>query len=103
MKIIDFKSISPFYEMERDGIKPFTIRQYDKDKRFKALVQWRTRYDWAIRITNPATGESFIRQLVNSSYLYYFNHSEKSVFNHTGLYSWLILILGKEITNNLKK
>jgi len=29
MKILDFKTVSPLFEMERDGIKPFTIRLQD--------------------------------------------------------------------------
>lgn len=39
-KVLEFKTISPFYEQERDGIKPFTIRQWDtSDERFQALAE----------------------------------------------------------------
>ena len=71
MKVIEFKTVSPLFEMERDGIKPFTIRKRDKDKRFRALAQWIEDYKWTIRITNPATGESFDRLITNVSYLFY--------------------------------
>ena len=70
MKVIDFKSISPLFEMERDGIKPFTTRKVDyKDARFRALAQWDIGRSWAIRITNPAPGESFIRELKSVDYV----------------------------------
>lgn len=59
MKVVEFKTISPFFEQERDGIKPFTIRQWDDDdKRFVNLSSYE-----AVKITNPATGESFTRML----------------------------------------
>lgn len=65
MNVIEFKTVSPLFEMERDGIKPFTERLIDsEDVRFKLLSRWVqfpaiTR---VIKITNPATGESFVRR-----------------------------------------
>ena len=63
MKILEFKTVSPLYEMERDGIKPFTVRKYDsKDKRFRTMSRAMVLGEKVgIKITNPATGESFIR------------------------------------------
>ncbi len=29
MKVLDFKTVSPLFEMERDGVKPFTIRRIE--------------------------------------------------------------------------
>ena len=84
MKIINFKTIEPFFTQERDGLKPFTVRKVDsQDKRFRALAQWEPCYNWAIRITNPATGDSFIRKLKNVHLLW----------------GWKILILGELISN----
>lgn len=72
MKLLEFKSVSPLFEMERDGIKPFTTRKVDnKDARFRALAQWNIGWSWAIRITNPATGESFIREIKSVSYVHW--------------------------------
>jgi hypothetical protein len=72
MKILDFKSISPLFEMERDGIKPFNTRKVDyKDAHFRALAQWDPSRSWAIRITNPATGESFTREIKSVGYVYW--------------------------------
>lgn len=71
-KIIDFKTVSPLFEEERDGGKNFTLRKVDyKDSRFRVLDQWKDLYDWYIRITNPANSESFIRLIRNVSYLQY--------------------------------
>ncbi len=60
MKVLNFKTISPFFEQERDGIKPFTIRQWDgADERFQKLAK-RYKYD-VVKITNPNIGQSFTR------------------------------------------
>ena len=88
MKVIEFKTISPFYEQERDGIKPFTVRKWDgKDKRFRALAQSRHRYGvlWAIKITNPANGETFMRGLKDYRYLSGTN------------WEWVIIDLGERV------
>lgn len=102
MKIIDFKTVSPLFEMERDGIKPFTTRLVDrKDKRFRALSQWKREKQWYLRITNPTTGETFCRKLVNVSYFSYRDFSE---YKSGGLGyfrfddKWLLLMMG-EIVN----
>jgi hypothetical protein len=67
MKVLDFKTVSPFYEQTREGIKPFDIRKVEaEDERFTFLEWWyrNRRKAVIIRLTNPATGESFCRQLV---------------------------------------
>ena len=64
MKILEFKTISPFFELCRDGQKPFDIRLRDpKDKRFRALSQLpysnqgeELVKNWAVKFTNPVTG-----------------------------------------------
>ena len=71
-KVLEFKTISPFFEMCRDGEKPFDIRKVDnKDPRFRALFQVRFQKNtrWAIKFTNPATGEYFVRWLQAWEYL----------------------------------
>ncbi len=69
-KIIDFKTVSPLYEMECNGVKHFTERLLDYDNtRFRALAQWQPGYRWKIRITNPATTEHFTRNIINVSRL----------------------------------
>jgi len=72
-KILQFKSISPFFELCRDGKKPFDIRLHDpKDSRFRALHQVRYITDlkgWVIRFINPVTGESFCRKLLGWDYM----------------------------------
>ena len=92
MKIIDFKTVSPLFEQERDGEKPFTVRKRDpKDKRFRALSQlgWGNKgQGWLIRITNPATGESFIRRLYWWDYI---RDTDGLIYNGT---HWIILFLG---------
>ena len=97
MKIIDFKSVSPLFEMERDGEKPFTTRKiYKGDKRFRALSQWQPRYRWGIRITNPATGESFIREIEAVSYLRYFDSRQDDIWKrHAVFYDWRIIVMGE--------
>jgi len=97
MKIIDFKSVSPLFEMERDGEKPFNIRKIDpKDKRFRALSQWQPSYNWGIRITNPATGESFIREIVAVSFLRYFDAREVDPRKRQAtFFDWKIIVLGE--------
>ena len=71
MKTLTFKTVSPLFEMERNGIKPFTCRRTDsKDSRFRALSQWQPLHcRWAIQIVNPATGETFTRKLIGVDYI----------------------------------
>lgn len=97
MKVIDFKTVSPLFEMERDGEKPFTTRKIDpKDKRFRALAQWHPSFHWAIRITNPATGESFIREIVAVSFLQYLDRREDYFWKrHARFLDWQIIIMGE--------
>ena len=93
MRILDFKSVSPLFEMERDGDKPFTTRKIDsKDKRFSALSQWQPHFQWAIRITNPATGESFVREIAVVSYLWYYSNSDSGF---RAFVDWRIIVMGE--------
>lgn len=56
---VTFKSISPFFEKERDGFKRNTVREIDEnDERFKAL---RRKVVTHIYIINPETGAGFTR------------------------------------------
>ena len=95
MKIIDFKTVSPLFEQERDGGKPFTIRKIDnKDPRFKALSQWSCERDWGLRITNAQTGESFIRKIKNVSYLWHYDLSGDTEPMLRGIYNQRIITMG---------
>ena len=41
MKVFKFKSISPYFEKEREGLKPNTVREVDlNDERFTSLIVW---------------------------------------------------------------
>lgn len=97
LRVIEFKSIEPFFSQERDGTKPFTIRQVDrKDPRFRALARWpgwRMIWGplWVIKSTNPATGESFLRELTGTRYM------PGGPTSDSELKDWLILYLGKEV------
>jgi len=71
---LPFKTVSPLFEMEKSGEKPFTVRKIDYlDSRFAILKRYMdqpTRTEpIAIAITNPATGETFIRRLRTLEYL----------------------------------
>ncbi len=73
-KVIEFKTVSPLFEMERDGLRYFTERKIDnKDSRFRALAQWKIGSDWFIKITNPATNEYFVRYIMNVSRIWVFD------------------------------
>jgi len=65
-RIIEFKSVSPLFEMEKAGEKPFTTRKIEAgDKRFLylgALISSRQPYSY-IKITNIASGETFERRI----------------------------------------
>jgi len=102
MKIIDFKTACPLFELERDGLKPFTIRLVDyKDKRFKSLAQWQQHFDWALRITNPANGESFIRKIVSIDFVRYVDwkiasQMERPFWERLRTFEpWKIIVLGE--------
>ena len=97
MKILNFKSVSPLFEMERNGEKPFTTRKVDsKDKRFRALSQWQPQFKWGIRLINPATGENFIREIVAVSYLRYFDLRQDDIGKgQAAFYDWRIIVMGE--------
>lgn len=99
MKILNWKSVSPLYEMERDGLKPFTTRKIDpKDKRFRALSQWQSDSKWAIRITNPVTGESFVREIHCVCDLEYRDYTETDYDRRLKfLYNWTMIIMGDRL------
>jgi hypothetical protein len=67
---LEFKTVSPLFEMERDGIKPFTTRLWDNnDSRFITLATRRYKFigrrNITIKIVNPANGESFCRRFLS--------------------------------------
>ena len=103
MKILDFKTVSPLFEMERDGVKPFTIRKIEStDRRFKSLAQWQPNWNWAVRITNPSTGENFIRAIVAVSFLHYFALRKEDFWErHARFTDWRIIVLGNLIQENI--
>jgi hypothetical protein len=94
MKTLEFKTISPFFELCRDGKKPFDIRLQDThDPRFRALSQVRLVYplrNWAVKFTNPETNESFTRELFGWDYLY--DHDKIPIQPN-----WIIMYLGKVV------
>ena len=97
MKILDFKTVSPLFEMERDGEKPFTITRIEKgDERQRSLSQWQPSWNWAVRITNPGTGESFVRRIVAVDFFRYFTFEpELSLLERLHvLYDWRVIIMG---------
>jgi hypothetical protein len=67
---LNFKSKSPFFEKERDGIKPNTFRQLgDNDSRFDELMQIiQTKEEAEITIFNPVTKETFTRRITDVTY-----------------------------------
>jgi len=97
MKILEFKTVSPLFEMERDGAKPFTIRKVEyNDMRHRALSQWNPEYKWAIKIINPATGDNFVREIAAVSYLRYFDLREADYWKRFGMLTdWRIILLGE--------
>lgn len=101
MKILDFKTVSPLFEMERDGIKPFTERLYDRnDKRFQTLANYshRNYSGCAIRITNPNTGESFIREIISTLFLRYpLMPDPNDTQGRLIIPEWLIIFLGQKL------
>jgi hypothetical protein len=95
MKLIDFKTVSPLFEQEASGEKPFTVRKIDKaDPRFRALGQWKPSLNWGLRITDPATGGNFVRRVMNVSYLITFNQ-KTGVLEYD--YGWRIISLGERV------
>lgn len=98
MEILDFKSISPFFELCRDGKKPFDVRLFDgKDARFRALAQFLFSglrpEGWAIRFRNPATGERFDRKL---EYCDWLRHSPWPATQREPVKPrWMIMYLGE--------
>jgi hypothetical protein len=94
-KILEFKTVSPLFEMERDGKKYFTERLIDaKDSRFRALSQWKHEYDWLIRIVNPVTGESFVRHIFNVGRMLVYDwryYDPAYRCHHRAFQNWLII------------
>lgn len=88
-------------------MKPFTIRKVDyNDKRFRALSQWTAlpaTIKWGIRETNPATGESFIREIKSVSYLAYhdFSSEHDDYLGYLKMdYSWRVILMGERLDDN---
>jgi hypothetical protein len=71
--VVNFKTVSPLFEMERDGIKPFTTRLLPvTDERFLHLYGCLSchpemEHELFITITNPETRESFTRNVIDAT------------------------------------
>ena len=74
--VVEFKTVSPLFEMERDGIKPFTTRLWDtSDKRFNTVLDLMDFNEtFEIQIINPETNESFIRTTNAAEWVLYTKH-----------------------------
>jgi len=85
-KVIEFKSFPYYWNLTKEGKKPFDLRLVDfKDVRFKALARWRRNYkNWLIKLVNTETGE----------YLY---HRIDDLRWHEPSDLWLSIMLGEEI------
>jgi hypothetical protein len=88
-KVVEYKTVSPLFEMERDGLKLFTVRRIERgDPRVRSLSH-ASFVNWLIKITNPATGEYFYRELIGKSIL--------EGPGKTQLSCWMILYMGTQI------
>jgi len=98
MKILDFKTVSPLFEMERDGIKPFTTRLADwKDNRFRAIQQCCDENRIAIRITNPVDGENFTREFTGWWYVRRYDIGGASEEIKP---TWIMIFLGARLADD---
>ncbi len=72
--IIQFKTITPYFEKEEDGNKCNTVRKVeDCDSRFDMLMEIIQADDYGgrldkIKIVNPKTNESFERIITDVTY-----------------------------------
>ena len=88
-KVLSFKCQSPFFELCRDGKKPFDIRLWDgKDKRFRALSQYHDFPGWWIEFVHPG-GETFKRELLTWEYL-------EDIHWYLMQPRWIIMYLGEK-------
>ncbi len=67
--VLEFKSVSPFFELCRDGIKNWDARLVDPDdERFYKLAIWkltdRDHLLW-VKFTNPLTKEHYTREVLD--------------------------------------
>jgi len=67
---IPFKTISPYFEKERDGLKCDTVRKVrDTDSKFNDLMSLiQSNKPGEVVITNPATKEQFERKITDVTY-----------------------------------
>ena len=66
--IVEFKTVSPLFEMERDGIKPFTTRKLDPmEERMFSVAAFLNGIPMRIQITNPINYEGFERKVSHVS------------------------------------
>lgn len=64
--ILIFKSVDPFFTLERDWKKPFTMRKNDHGIRFIHLLKYMENLEnLFIEIVNPTSNETFIRKIGN--------------------------------------
>jgi len=94
-RVLEYKTVSPLFEMERDGVKLFTIRHIEKgDPRVRLLSRAPLFFHtpsvmWLLKITNPATGEYFYRKLIGKDIL--------KGPGQTQLSDWMILYMGDQV------
>ena len=67
---LNFKTKSPYFEKERDGLKCCTVREvWENDSRFDDLMLIiQTKEESEIDIRNPETGEAFARKITDITY-----------------------------------
>ncbi len=88
MKIY-FKTKSPYFEKERDGLKCNTVREIgEQDSRFDyAMVFIQSEEKGTIVITNPKTDEKFERELTDITYYgerFIFSWKDKKIETNVG-------------------
>lgn len=82
---IEFNSDPSWWDMERSGEKPFTVRRWDfTDERCKKLYEWfyQGHYKLAVKIINTKTGQYFTRSVKGVDFMRRAPH-------------WMIVHLGK--------
>lgn len=91
-KVIEFKSFPYYWNLTKEGKKPFDLRLIDEnDPRFQALSRWQPKWEnWLIKLVNTETGE----------YLYY---KIDDIHWFEPVSTWLTIYLGKEIKEVLRE
>lgn len=70
MRQYSFKTIEPFFGHVTAGLKTFDIRLFDyRDRRHRALVQYRKGREWRCEFVNPLTKEQVVVNITAIGYL----------------------------------